>query len=206
MKIYGTDRRRLLGIIQRDMDYIHKSLNNPENSEMIPCKCKECEDSSDIFYFDFYKLKKALNSGKLKAQCQNSFESINIEDLLGHFKNTEEISSNIHIHHHNHEGANMKISKLEIKNSQVNFADEIGKINYNPKLSIAEEEFQTIKKHLLNLSSEEVEKLSQMLADIAGSPSPPKKLFESLSKIGINITQGISASALYETLKYILVI
>ena len=84
--VRGVNRKELVAIIRREIDYIHKTLNNPDVKEMIPCICSECEHSSNPYFHDFTDLMKAEQRFKKKIECKKSFEHILIKSLLGDYE------------------------------------------------------------------------------------------------------------------------
>lgn len=82
IKVGGYDKNGLLNIITREIDKIHKSLNYPKVSRMIPCICEECTASDSPHYFAYDTLKKYQEKEKSLITCQKSIEEINIETAL----------------------------------------------------------------------------------------------------------------------------
>lgn len=82
ISIGGYDKNGLLNIITREIDNIHKSLNYPTVSRMIPCICEECIESDSPHYFAYDTLKKYQAKDKSLITCQKSIEEINIETAL----------------------------------------------------------------------------------------------------------------------------
>lgn len=81
--IDGDDKKSILEIIRREIDYIHKTLNSPPNTERIPCICSECKRSGMPYYHSYDNLKLAMLKSVTKIQCHCSYEYISIKDLLG---------------------------------------------------------------------------------------------------------------------------
>jgi small GTP-binding protein len=83
--IKGSNKAEILGIIRKDMSYIHSTLNYPEVTEMISCCCKECRDSNNPHLFNYLTLRKFQSKGKSTIECLKSIEDVDINNLLGYF-------------------------------------------------------------------------------------------------------------------------
>ena len=80
--IRGADPKAFLEIIRRDIDIIHKSLNYPEVTELLPCICSICNGQDNPYFFDYSVLKKFKEKSKPFIPCLKSTQDVNIEDLL----------------------------------------------------------------------------------------------------------------------------
>lgn len=80
--VWGKDRRDILLLIRNEFDYIHKTLNNPEVKELVPCICTECKISREPFFYDLNVLNHFMEKGKATIPCMKSTESISIKSLL----------------------------------------------------------------------------------------------------------------------------
>ncbi len=83
IKIKGKNKQDLFGIIRYEIERINKTLKQPYVELMTPCLCVECQNSKKPHFFAFSKLNKALSKGKETIECQNSFENVSINKLLG---------------------------------------------------------------------------------------------------------------------------
>ncbi|GEM_PF-1865836 len=105
----------------------------------------------------------------------------------------------------------MKIKNINIKDSQVNFADKIDSINYNQNTSVNESQFEDIKKTILSLSNEEKAVLLSHHKEIVNDANIDSKMskMESvkafLIRNGSSMITSVSANAIYEVLKTFLV-
>ncbi|PKP35889.1 MAG: hypothetical protein CVU00_00150 [Bacteroidetes bacterium HGW-Bacteroidetes-17] len=88
--IYGENKSDVLSIIRKDMNYIHKSLNNPEVNEMIHCICEECKESNNPHLFNYSTLRKFQSKNKKTIECLKSISDIEISKLLGYFEPIED--------------------------------------------------------------------------------------------------------------------
>ena len=86
--ISGKNRKELLAIIRREIDYIHKSLNYPDVKEMIPCICSECARAEQPYFYDYKTLCRFRAKGKIA--CEKSTEDVSIEKLLGEYERPED--------------------------------------------------------------------------------------------------------------------
>ena len=93
IRVLGENRKELLAIIRREIDYIHKTLNEPEVNEMIPCNCSECSKEVEPHFYEFAVLKKYRAKGENKIKCEKSIEDVSIDELLGDYelKEREEV-------------------------------------------------------------------------------------------------------------------
>jgi|GEM_PF-1453998 len=105
---------------------------------------------------------------------------------------------------------NMKIGKvIAKKGSQVNFADVIEKVEFNPgKVSVSKEEFKQLQELLISLADDEVQDIQVLVDNPVQSPNVYERLREKLDEFAIKhgtpLFQGISASVIYDALKYLL--
>lgn len=82
ISIRGNDKTQLLGIIRREIDYIHRTLNYPDFKEMIPCKCSTCNSSTEKTIFSYKDLKVYLESDEKTIFCTNGKTRVYISNLL----------------------------------------------------------------------------------------------------------------------------
>jgi len=81
--IHGVEKKALLGIIRRHMDYIHSPYSNLKVSEMVPCLCEECRGDPEPYFHPYQNLLKARLKRRKELQCQKSLDSISTKKLLG---------------------------------------------------------------------------------------------------------------------------
>jgi len=84
--VRGENRKDLLAIIRREIDYIHETLNKPAVKQMIPCICRECKQNPEPYFHDYYDLIIAKQKDKRQIECKKSFESISIDELFGEYE------------------------------------------------------------------------------------------------------------------------
>lgn len=81
--IEGLEKKLMLSTIRRHMDYLHRPFSNLNVSEMVPCLCRDCREDRESYFFPYENLMKARKKGKRDIECQNSFEDVPIDFLLG---------------------------------------------------------------------------------------------------------------------------
>lgn len=82
VSIRGFDKTQLLGVVRREIEFIHKTLNYPEFKEMIPCKCPTCLISQDKNLYSYRDLKVYLESNEKSIFCTKGKTKISIGSLL----------------------------------------------------------------------------------------------------------------------------
>lgn len=90
VRLVGNDKKGLLSIIRREIEYINKTLNFPEVNELIPCVCEKCKDSKEPHFYNYKKLRQFRLNGTHEIPCENSYKTISIEELLGEFENPDD--------------------------------------------------------------------------------------------------------------------
>ena len=103
----------------------------------------------------------------------------------------------------------MKINKVEISpGGQANFADKIDKIIYKKSFDISESDFERFKKAIKQLPEERFTELKNCYYETKNSQSDEikngnmEKLKKAIINNGIPVAQGLSASAIFESIKY----
>ncbi|MCP4611866.1 MAG: GTP-binding protein [Planctomycetes bacterium] len=86
--IRGKEKKELLAIIRREIDYIHKTLNYPDVKKMIPCICSQCKRAEKPYFYDYKTLCRFRAKGKIA--CEKSTEDVLIEKLLGDYERPED--------------------------------------------------------------------------------------------------------------------
>jgi len=101
----------------------------------------------------------------------------------------------------------MKINKIEISNSQVNYVDKVSKIEYSPTIGIDPKLFNEIKEQILNIPGPIMQSIILQTHKAVNESSDKKRsitlrnIKEQLVANGVSILNSISASALFEILK-----
>ncbi|MCB9090446.1 MAG: leucine-rich repeat domain-containing protein [Calditrichae bacterium] len=79
----GENRKTLLAMIRRHMDYIHSPFSNLKVDEMVRCICATCSNAKTPYFFSYDYLIKAKQKRKNTVDCQISLEEVLTESLLG---------------------------------------------------------------------------------------------------------------------------
>lgn len=90
--VVGEDKKGLLSVVRREFAYIHKTLNDPDAKQMIPCICEKCQSGNPSFY-EYQRLRKFFARGLKEVPCDNSAEMVSIERLLTGVFSPKEIES-----------------------------------------------------------------------------------------------------------------
>jgi len=80
--IAGSEVSQVLAIIRREIEYIHKTMNNPTYRELIPCKCNICIKSSETSMFNYSDLKIQMDCGEDSIFCTKGRNRVKISLLL----------------------------------------------------------------------------------------------------------------------------
>ncbi len=83
IRLVGKHKRDLLNTVTYELDAIHSSYHRLKYSQLIPCNCTKCNGSQNPHFYPFERLKAFVAHGKISIECDKSFESINVFDLLG---------------------------------------------------------------------------------------------------------------------------
>lgn len=115
IKIEGDNKIFLLGIIRREFDEIHRTLNYPSVREMIPCSCKTCNHSENKYLYDFSIIQKYDANRENFIFCPNGCERVLISSLIAGLVNRSDANR----------GEGININKIVMHNSTATFADNI---------------------------------------------------------------------------------
>lgn len=80
---YG--RRELLGHVRRTIEDIHEqSFRGIDYEELVPCHCEVCATLEEPKFFEFTKLRRYIENGRLEITCDNekSVQDVSILGLL----------------------------------------------------------------------------------------------------------------------------
>lgn len=173
--IKGYAKKEFLYHIRQEIEHIHKTQNYPPVKGMLPCICTECRRSSEPYFHSYEILIKALyRLNKTEVQCQNSFENVDINRLLGDtgFKDEEGQIRHFHININNYEKfVEMKIENQNIYGGNQQFAEYI----INTSSIIGEQEKKLLE--LINeiaVSEDEKHKVVSYLEQVKSADTEPK--------------------------------
>lgn len=79
----GENKKELLGVIRQNIDEINRDFPNLHVTEMIPCICTKCRRGKAPQYYQLDRLRKRLRDGKTTVECDESYEELNVYELLG---------------------------------------------------------------------------------------------------------------------------
>jgi small GTP-binding protein len=181
--INGKEKKGLLAIIKREIDYIHQTLNKPDVKEMLPCICSECKNSENPYFHNYQDLTKAISKGKKEIECKNSFEAVSIESIFGGIKGIE--PPTIGITHKN----------LHVQ----------GDIIINA--GISKEVLNELIRSVMKFSAEEKRELKNQYVSVENADTKEEKVSKMknlklfIIDAGVSIANSISASTLFEILK-----
>ncbi|MHC4477446.1 MAG: COR domain-containing protein [Planctomycetota bacterium] len=207
IRVRGEDKKGLLAIIRREIDYIHNTLNNPDVDEMVPCNCSTCKDAEEPYYFKLERIKTRLRTGKRTLDCGKSGEDVDIHKILGDVIVAEEglspeesfmISGN-----RTEKGYPVEIRKINISGGHVSIAGRVDTIVYNENLGVSKGEFDELRAAIKNLSGDKQAQLSQMSGELTGAGSEEKqpiieRIQTFLIENGIPVAQSLTAAAIFE--------
>lgn len=83
IRIKGYNKKQALSFIRFQFEQLHRSFKALEIKQMIPCNCSECSTNDNPQYHQYSTLLKRIEKGKLKMECDESFEEINAKNLIG---------------------------------------------------------------------------------------------------------------------------
>lgn len=209
IQLDGRDRGSMLSMIRREIEIIHKSMNNPDVREMLPCSCTGCKESETPYMHDFEYLRKAKARRKWTVECKSTLEEVRVDEILRdvrqaspkpHWQKPEStrrftvISSNI--------------------NSDVDETARIGPLNvrrnYSPDIlgltGVTLHQYDAILKTISGLPANSMDELDGLLRLLA-EPNTGEEAVFSLKRFfemhRVPIAQNLSASAIYDLVKYV---
>lgn len=204
IQIRGEDKRAMLAVIRREIDYIHNTLNNPPVATLLPCVCKVCQMTNDPYLHDFDYLKKAKARRKLTVECKNSFEDVYIDDILGEIRqNKERQQTQITVYGDYYASRISNIVKVGHLNINREYSEELALLT-----GINAKQFRKIVTTLAGLSKENINKLEDLASTFTAQPPEPvisEKIKVFAARNGVLILQSLPASALYDFIKYLFV-
>ncbi len=85
VEVTGPCKGKLLGIVQANLEHIHRTLNMEKKShykQMIPCTCSPCNGAASPHFYNYEVLTRHLAKNNTQVLCDESSETVNIEALL----------------------------------------------------------------------------------------------------------------------------
>jgi internalin A len=86
--VIGIEKRDLLAVIRKELDHIHRTLNEPEVEEMVPCTCPTCV-ACDPYFHRFRELLAYRQHRIPEVLCPKGLCSVPIDELLEGFSSLE---------------------------------------------------------------------------------------------------------------------
>jgi len=83
IKVAGTSKRELLAIIRFNINDIIKPFKKLDYKELVPCNCSVCSNNINPNFYKYQDLIRRLEHKKERIECELSFETVNINKLLG---------------------------------------------------------------------------------------------------------------------------
>ena len=83
--IRGGDRfarREILTVIRDHVDRINARFNKIIITELVPCRCPQCAEAREPYFFRYKTLRKAAAQGRASYPCEESLEDVSITALL----------------------------------------------------------------------------------------------------------------------------
>ncbi|MEG4572029.1 COR domain-containing protein, partial [Microcoleus sp. N3A4] len=86
IRVSGNQKKSLLDRIRHELWKIHATYDNRlKYQELIPCNCERCQGSQDPHLYDFEALRVRLANHCYKAECQKSYQMVNVRGLMEDF-------------------------------------------------------------------------------------------------------------------------
>jgi GTPase SAR1 family protein len=200
----GENKKELLGIIRKNIKDINDSFQSLQIREMIPCNCTKCKESQTQYYYRLESLRRRLRDGQDTVQCDESYDELNIHEILGDvvIYERDEKGRPIIFAKEYYGGDRMKIERIDISGGQVNFADRIEKIEYKEGLGISEQELEKLKEGIRALSVEKHGLLNTQCEEFKKADTEKKsklighKIKNFLIENGIAVARGLTVEAI----------
>ncbi len=82
IRVGGFQKKALLERVRHEFKKIHDSYERLKYQELIPCNCSICKDTQTPYTYTLQSLLKRLENRKLTVECDESYESINVRQLI----------------------------------------------------------------------------------------------------------------------------
>ncbi|TLU87350.1 MAG: TIR domain-containing protein [Chlorobium sp.] len=80
--ISGKNKRDFMTIIADTLDDINNVYEKMKIDKMIPCSCRECAAAEKPHFYKYADLKRRIERGKQEIECGNSFDMVNVRQLI----------------------------------------------------------------------------------------------------------------------------
>lgn len=209
IQISGAEKGTLLSMIRREIDAIHSSMNSPTVRQMLPCVCAECRESENPYMHEFDYLQKAKKRQKYTVECKQSLDDVRVDDILRDVRESMRLRRE-RIMRSSQEGMST-VADVDTDIDEVaTIGDLVVRRNYSPDIfpltGVSAVQYSDILKQIASLSPSESKHLDGLLQLTRLAPNE----IEPFSRIGaflrshrVPIGQNLSASALYDLIKYV---
>lgn len=116
IRLSGKNKRDFMTIISEKVDDINNKYEKMKVDKLIPCNCSECIVSENPFFYTHADLKKRIEKGRRDVECGNSYELVNVRQLI------DDVLSEKPIHHKS--GRNVLSEKTKVFVSYAHKDDE----------------------------------------------------------------------------------
>jgi internalin A len=136
----GKNTQQLLAIVTGELDKINSSYKRLKYEKLIPCLCSECKNNDKPYLYRFDDLTKRLERGYYLLQCPDSFNEIDIKDLLAPYISSSLLdTTKIEIAEHTVLKGEARIDDLSRHQEAKNIVSEISEKRQETKLLIVGE-------------------------------------------------------------------
>ncbi|MBD2015781.1 leucine-rich repeat domain-containing protein [Microcoleus sp. FACHB-53] len=82
IRVTGIRKKELLAVITHELEKIHNSYERLKYQTFVPCNCEDCQGSQTPHSYPLDRLRKRLDAGKYKIECENSYEMVDVRRLI----------------------------------------------------------------------------------------------------------------------------
>jgi len=198
-QIRGEDKRGMLAVIRREIEFIHRSLNNPEVVEEVPCTCPECVRSSEPYMHSFEDLRRARAKRKFAVECKASLEDVRIDEILGDIRTEDDRAVRAPLMA---DGTRVFVSNV------VNIGRLTIRPNYSAELQrttgLSPDDINRVVTALTSVSEYQANELRELVDEVTKQPSNEnglQRIRGFAARNGIPVIQGLSSSAVFELIR-----
>jgi Leucine-rich repeat (LRR) protein len=94
IRLVGKQKRELMTVIDHEFQKIHDSYSRLNYQQLIPCNCDTCQNSQSPHFYRLHILRKFISDAQEHIQCQNSYQMVDVRDLIGDVFGSQEESRN----------------------------------------------------------------------------------------------------------------
>jgi internalin A len=83
IRIFGNNKRELLAIIRERFEQVLEPFVNLKYSQLVPCICNECLNTSDPYFYKYTDLLRRIETGKKRTiECVKSTDDVKLKELI----------------------------------------------------------------------------------------------------------------------------